>query len=39
MIAQRTHALGDDAIEAPDLRDHRVGHSLTLVSKSRMVNR
>ena len=38
VVAERTDALRDRAIEAADLIDHRLRHSLTLVSKPRAVN-
>src|SRR5450432_3261431 len=38
MIVEGPYALGHDAVEATDFINHRVRHSLTLVSKLPIVN-
>jgi len=38
VVVERPDALGDRPVEAADLLDHRLGHSLTLVSNSGEVN-
>jgi hypothetical protein len=39
MVAEGPDALSDDTVEATDLINHGIRHSLTLVSKQRTVKR